>query len=230
LGKFEVASGGTLLLDEIGEMPMQMQAKLLRVLQEREIDKVGGDQPVEIDVRVIATTNRNLEKEVADGKFREDLFYRLNVFRVHLPPLRDRKDDISELVDYFVSKYNKENGFSVQGLSDEATKVLGGYEWPGNIRELENAIERAVVLTRTGSVHHSMFKFNSAGKNYSNELQAGMTVAEMEKHLILKTLDSCDGNRTKAADMLGISIRTLRNKLHEYGTFSGDPVDGNDDE
>jgi DNA-binding NtrC family response regulator len=225
LGKFEVASGGTLLLDEIGEMPMQMQAKLLRVLQEREIDKVGGDQPVEIDVRVIATTNRNLEKEVSEGKFREDLFYRLNVFRVHLPPLRDRKDDIPELVEHFISKYNSENGFSVHGLSDDSDKALAQYDWPGNIRELENAIERAVVLTRTGIIQHSKFKFNSAGLNHPSELQAGMTVAEMEKQLILKTIDFCDGNRTKAAELLGISIRTLRNKLHEYGAFSDESVE-----
>lgn len=225
LGKFEAASGGTLLLDEIGEMPMSMQAKLLRVLQEREIDKVGGDQPVEIDVRVIATTNRNLEKDVADGKFREDLFYRLNVFRVHLPPLRDRKDDISRLVEHFISKYNNENGFSVQALSDEAVQTLVQYEWPGNIRELENAIERAVVLTRTGIIPHSKFKLSSSSANHPCDLQAGMTVAEMEKVLIFKTLESCEGNRTKAAEMLGISIRTLRNKLHEYGAFSDDSGD-----
>lgn len=225
LGKFEAASGGTLLLDEIGEMPMLMQAKLLRVLQEREIDKVGGDQPVEIDVRVVATTNRNLEKEVADGKFREDLFYRLNVFRIHLPPLRDRKDDIPELVEHFISKYNDENGFSVNELSADAIKVLSGYDWPGNIRELENAIERAVVLTRSGTITPSMFKMNSLSKAQSTELQAGMTVADMEKQLILKTLDSCNDNRTKAAEMLGISIRTLRNKLHEYGAFSDEPVE-----
>jgi two-component system response regulator AtoC len=204
---------------------MLMQAKLLRVLQEREIDKVGGDQPVEIDVRVVATTNRNLEKEVADGKFREDLFYRLNVFRIHLPPLRDRKDDISELVEHFISKYNDENGFSVNELSADAIKILSGYDWPGNIRELENAIERAVVLTRSGTIASSMFKMNSLSKAQSSELQAGMTVADMEKQLILKTLDSCQDNRTKAAEMLGISIRTLRNKLHEYGAFSDDPVE-----
>ncbi|NLG17661.1 MAG: sigma-54-dependent Fis family transcriptional regulator [Fibrobacter sp.] len=218
-GKFEAASGGTLLLDEIGEMPMMAQAKLLRVLQEREINKVGGDEPIEIDVRIVATTNRNLEEAVEKGEFREDLYYRLNVIHVHLPPLRERKDDIAKLSEHFIKKFNNENGFSVEGLTEESLKVLFCHNWPGNIRELENALERAVVLTRTGQIKPEIFQFrnpeeHSAGA--ASSLQAGMTVAEMEKKLIIETLNHCSQNRTKAAEMLGISIRTLRNKLNEY--------------
>ena len=218
-GKFEAASGGTLLLDEIGEMPLPAQAKLLRVLQEREINKVGGDEPIEIDVRIVVTTNRKLEEEVSQGKFREDLYYRLNVLRIHLPPLRERKDDIPQLVEHFLRVYNDENGFSVEGLSDDCLPALMNYQWPGNVRELENAIERAVVLTRAGRIKADQFRFQSpAGFQQGNNdrLEIGMTVADAEKKLILKTLDHCGQNRTKAADMLGISIRTLRNKLNEY--------------
>jgi len=219
-GMFEAASGGTLLLDEIGEMPIAAQAKLLRVLQEREVHKVGGDEPVEVDVRVIATTNRSLEKEIAQGNFREDLYYRLNVIRIDLPPLRDRCTDIPELVTFFISKYNNENGFNVTGCSPECYEVLNKNLWPGNIRELENAIERAVVLTRNGLITPEKFDFRNYSITPKTEkgLAAGMTVAEMEKQLIYRTLESCAQNRTKAAEMLDISIRTLRNKLNEYET------------
>jgi DNA-binding NtrC family response regulator len=218
-GKFEAASGGTLLLDEIGEMPLPAQAKLLRVLQEHEINKVGGDEPIEVDVRIVVTTNRKLEEEVAKGNFREDLYYRLNVLRIHLPPLRERKEDIPDLVDHFLRNCNEENGFSVDGLDAECMPLLQKYQWPGNIRELENALERAVVLTRTGAIMPSMFQFRSPldfSHNGRDGLDAGMTVAEAEKKLIMKTLAHCSQNRTKAAEMLGISIRTLRNKLNEY--------------
>ncbi|HON09668.1 MAG TPA: sigma-54 dependent transcriptional regulator [Chitinispirillaceae bacterium] len=218
-GKFEAASGGTLLLDEIGEMPMVAQAKLLRVLQEREINKVGGDDPIEVDVRVVATTNRDLEEAVSKGEFREDLYYRLNVIHIHLPPLRERKDDISKLAEHFIKKFNDENGFSVEGLTDDSLRVLCSHNWPGNIRELENAIERAVVLTRTGQIKPEIFQFRSPlqhSPGNAQMVQAGMTVAEMEKKLILETLEHCNQNRTKAAEMLGISIRTLLNKLNEY--------------
>jgi DNA-binding NtrC family response regulator len=217
-GKFEAASGGTLLLDEIGEMPLLAQAKLLRVLQEREIDKIGGDDPIEVDVRVLATTNRDLEEDVRNGKFREDLYYRLNVIHVHLPPLRERKEDIKSLAEHFIRKFNEENGFSVDGLSEESVEKLINYKWPGNIRELENAIERAVVLTRTGLINPEQFQLRTADfSSAQSGLQAGLTVAELEKQLIFKTLDLCNQNRTRAAEMLGISIRTLRNKLNEYG-------------
>lgn len=218
-GKFEAASGGTLLLDEIGEMPAIAQAKLLRVLQEREIEKIGGDETIEIDVRVIATTNRQLQQEVSNGRFREDLFYRLNVFHIHLPPLRERKDDLENLLMFFIEKYNDENGFSVEGVESDCLRLLQNYDWPGNIRELENAVERAVVLTRTGLIKPRLFEFSEKGVNNtdnSNGFQPGMTVSDMEKQLIYKTLECCNQNRTRAAEMLGISIRTLRNKLHEY--------------
>ena len=219
LGKFELASGGTLLLDEIGEMNVGVQAKLLRVLQEREVSKVGGDDPVEIDIRIVATTNRDLEKEVGSGRFREDLFYRLNVFRIHLPPLRERKDDIEQMVNHFIKKYDEENGFGVDGISDECIGMLKQYDWPGNVRELENAIERAVVLTRNGIIQKEMFSLLRRSDTISNDEFAfipGITISGAEKELIVRTLKHCNQNRTKAAEMLGISIRTLRNKLNEY--------------
>jgi len=222
-GKFELAHGGTLLLDEIGEMPMAMQAKLLRVLQEREVSKVGGDEPVLVDVRVVATTNRNLEKDVHDGRFREDLFYRLNVFHVSLPPLRERKQDIPGLVDHFIHRFNEENGFSVDGMETSCLSALTAYDWPGNIRELENAVERAVVLTRSGKLRDDVFAPRSGTARTGGQVaggagfKAGMTVSQAEKELILMTLEHCGQNRTRAAQMLDISIRTLRNKLREYG-------------
>jgi DNA-binding NtrC family response regulator len=225
-GKFEYASGGTLLLDEIGEMPFSVQAKLLRVLQEGELTKVGGNEPVPVDVRIVATTNRDLEEEIRQGRFREDLFYRLNVFHIHLPALRERRDDIGMLVDHFIRKYNDENGFSVDGVDPGCLEVLNRYDWPGNIRELENAVERAVVLTKSGTVGAeqfnpgSMFVVNSVKNNFN--FQPGVTISEAEKELILQTLAYCNQNRTRAAEVLGISIRTLRNKLHEYNDDTGD--------
>ena len=220
LGKFELASGGTLLLDEIGEMQVPMQAKLLRVLQEREINKVGGDDPIEVDIRLIATTNRDIDKEVREGRFREDLFYRLNVIRIHLPPLRERKEDIPKLVEYFTDRYNRENGFAIEGLEQGCREVLTSYDWPGNIRELENAIERAVVLTRNGRIKPDLLKLPFAGTAAVASgagIRPGSTISQVEKELILETLTHCNQNRTKAASLLGISIRTLRNKLNEYG-------------
>ena len=220
LGKFELASGGTLLLDEIGEMQFGVQAKLLRVLQEREINKVGGDDPVEVDIRIVATTNRNLDKEVKEGKFREGLFYRLNVFRISVPPLRERKEDIEKLAEHFIKKYNEQNGFSVQNLGPGCLEELFGYDWPGNVRELENAVERAVVLTRGGAIKKEMFalKGQSGTINIDRfEFSPGISIAEAERELIVRTLAHCGQNRTKAAHLLGISIRTLRNKLNEYG-------------
>ncbi len=215
-GMFERASGGTFLLDEIGEMPIHVQAKLLRVLQEREVSKVGGDNSVSVDVRIVATTNRNLQDEIAKGNFREDLFYRLNVFHIQLPPLRERLEDLEVLANHFVKKCSDENGFHVEGLESECYAVMRKHTWPGNIRELENAVERAVVLTRNGLIKPKMFNFSVPGKSSNDGLAAGMTVAEAERELIMKTLDYCDNNRTRAAQMLDISIRTLRNKLNEY--------------
>ncbi len=226
LGKFELAHGGTLLLDEIGELPSGVQAKLLRVLQEHEIDNVGGETPVAVDVRIIATTNRDLESEVAAGNFREDLYYRLNVFHIQLPPLRERKSDIPLLANFFVQRFNNENGFSVDVLTAEALAVLGEHAWQGNIRELENTIERAVVLARSGSIDPSLLALR-ARKSLGTDgdhgiVKPGMTIALAEKELILATLNACGNNRTKTAAMLDISIRTLRNKLHEYAVVLGD--------
>jgi DNA-binding NtrC family response regulator len=217
-GKFEQASGGTLLLDEISEMPLNMQAKLLRVLQEREIDKVGGEEPILVDVRILATTNRDLAKEVTCGNFREDLFYRLNVVPVCLPPLRDKKEDIAELAVYFIRQFNEENGIAVEGVEKEAMEKLKAYHWPGNIRELENAIERAVVLQKSGWIQADLFKFSDLqrGRDPGGMEAADTSIADMEKRMIFKTLDTCGNNRTRAAEKLGISIRTLRNKLQEY--------------
>lgn len=220
LGKFELASGGTLLLDEIGEMSTTVQAKLLRVLQEREVSKVGGDDPVEIDIRIVATTNRDLEKDVENGVFREDLYYRLNVFRIMLPPLRERKEDIENLVGHFIERYNEENGFSVEGIDAHCLDTLAAYEWPGNIRELENVMERAVVLTRSGMIKKEMFTLPCRRGTIQNNgftFAPGISIAEAERELIVRTLEHCNQNRTKAAQLLGISIRTLRNKLNEYG-------------
>jgi DNA-binding NtrC family response regulator len=225
-GKFELASGGTLLLDEIGEMPPAMQAKLLRVLQEQEINKVGGDEPIEIDVRIVATTNRRIEEEIKKGTFREDLYYRLNVFHIQLPPLRERGEDIEALASHFIKKYNGINGFTVDGIEPEALAALKRFTWPGNIRELEHAIERAVVLTRSGAIGSAKLSLKLVPESDPAGMQAGMTVAQAEKKLILHTLEHCGHNRTRAAQMLDISIRTLRNKLHEYGLVKEDDDTG----
>jgi DNA-binding NtrC family response regulator len=218
-GKFELASGGTLLLDEIGEMPLTMQAKLLRVLQEREIDKVGGDHPIPVDIRIVATTNRNLKTEIENGNFREDLYFRLNVVPIHLTPLRERTEDITELAGFFVKQFNEENGYRVEGVDTEAIKKLETHPWPGNVRELENVIERAVVFQKAGILgvkHFSLSEIRQEKRESGESIISGVTIAELEKKLIYKTLDSCGNNKTKAADLLGISIRTLRNKLQEY--------------
>jgi len=227
-GKFEQAHTGTLLLDEVGEMPLAAQAKLLRVLQEREIVRVGADDEIKVDVRVICTTNRDLRKEVEAGRFREDLFYRLNVVPVVISALRERREDIAGLVSHFIEKINSENGYAVQGLDPDALAMLERYPWPGNIRQLENAMERAMVFCKTGLLRSEHFDLLgvpntkpsvTAGTEIS--FRAGMTVAQAEQMLILKTLEECKGNRTKAAEMLDISIRTLRNKLNEYGYSDG---------
>jgi two-component system response regulator FlrC len=219
LGKFELALGGTILLDEISEMNSQLQAKLLRVLQESEIDRVGGQHPVPIDTRVISTTNEDIEAAIQAQKFRADLYYRLNVVPIRLPPLRDRKDDISLLADYFVKKYNKIDGRNVKGLTKDAAQALIRMHWHGNVRELENMIERAVLLCRGELIDKDALfaveKPKAAGEAELSSIPAG-SLKEMEKRMILHTLDQTNGNRTHAADILGISVRTLRNKLNEY--------------
>ena len=221
-GRFEMADGGTLLLDEISEIDLSLQAKLLRVLQEREFERIGSTRTIAVDVRIVATTNRELVKEVEEGNFREDLFYRLNVIEISVPPLRERKEDIAALARHFVQRFNDDNGKRVEGISEEALELLMQYEWPGNVRELENQIERAVVVSRRPMLDVADFpkKFERGGaRRGGGDLQVGMTVREMEHRLIMGTLEAFGGNRTDAAAQLGISTRTLRNKLHEYGAM-----------
>jgi len=236
IGKFEEADGGTLLLDEISEMDVRLQAKLLRVLQEREVDRVGGTQPVKVDVRIIATSNRTMEDEVRKGTFREDLFYRLNVMTLPLPALRERPLDIPVLAEHFIRRFSESNGLPVRPLSADAKQALVRHTWRGNVRELENTIHRAVLLatgTEIGpealilsgtplgghdpAVAHAA---NAAAAALTSQSArgdlVGKTVAEVERDLILDTLTHCLGNRTHAANILGISIRTLRNKLKQY--------------
>lgn len=230
IGKFEEASGGTLLLDEITEMDIRLQAKLLRAIQERVIDRVGGNKPVPVDIRIIATSNRNLSEAVREGTFREDLLYRLNVVNLTIPPLRDRREDVFALSQHFVEKYAAANGMGPKTLSPEAIEALKANPWPGNVRELENTIHRAVLLSTSAEIGKEAIRPPEAltsevdGPAASALATAeavqqnlvGLTVAEVERDLILNTLDHCVGNRTHAANILGISIRTLRNKLKQY--------------
>jgi two-component system response regulator FlrC len=221
-GKFEQAHGGTLLLDEISEMSLSLQAKLLRVIQEREVDRLGGKASIHVDIRIIATTNRSLRREVAAGRFREDLFYRLNVFPVTVPPLRDRPPDIPALAAYFVRASAERNGKVVPGLSPEAERLLLSRSWSGNVRELENVIERAVLLATGGVILSEHIASDGsegiavAGAPVVVSDAAPVSIWAMERELILRTLERVNGNRTHAAKILDISIRTLRNKLREY--------------
>ena len=221
LGKFEEANGGTLLLDEISEMATHLQAKLLRVLQEREIDRIGGKKPVPVDVRIIATSNRNMEDEVAKNNFREDLYFRLNVINLQIPALRDRPGDIPVLAEHFIGKYAEANAMTPLPLSKEAEKILMARAWPGNVRELENTLHRAVLLSTGSEIGAEAIMIeggaaDGAGAIGSTEGLVGRTVADVERELIIDTLQHCLGNRTHAANILGISIRTLRNKLKQY--------------
>jgi two-component system, response regulator FlrC len=234
IGKFEEANGGTLLLDEISEMDARLQAKLLRALQEREIDRVGGTKPVKVDIRILATSNRDLAQAVKDGVFREDLLYRLNVVNLRLPPLRERPGDVVALAEFFIKKYAAANGMPEKPLSTEAKRRLAAHRWPGNVRELENAMHRAVLLSVGAEIDETAIRLPDGqplapADPHARAAQAaslaaetatrsfvGQTVAEMEQQLIIDTLEHCLGNRTHAANILGISIRTLRNKLKEY--------------
>lgn len=227
IGKFEEADGGTILLDEISEMDMRLQAKLLRVLQEREVDRIGGNKPVKVNIRVLATSNRNMQEEVKKGNFREDLYFRLNVITLAMPSLRDRLDDIEPLAKYFVEKYSKANGVAARPLSQAALDKLKNYRWPGNVRELENAIHRTVLLATGDTIEPDAILLQGAadevpaavstvGAPAVNSSLVGRTVESVEQEMILGTLDHCLGNRTHAANILGISIRTLRNKLKQY--------------
>jgi len=239
IGKFEEANGGTLLLDEISEMDLSLQAKLLRAIQERTIDRIGGKDPVKVDIRLIATSNRKLEEYVKEGKFREDLYFRLNVINLKLPPLRDRPSDILPLAQMFADKYSEQNGIERKKISADAEKALKSHKWPGNVRELENTMFRAILISQESEIERdaiqisgqepiitleektaekaqAVVKNSSNNDNNSESSLIGRTVADVERELILSTLDHCLGNRTHAANILGISIRTLRNKLKEY--------------
>jgi two-component system response regulator FlrC len=232
IGKFEEADGGTLLLDEISEMDARLQAKLLRAIQERVIDRVGGSKPVKVDIRILATSNRDLGRAVKDGTFREDLLYRLNVVNLRLPALRERPADIAALSEHFIKKYAAANGLAYRPLSPGAQSRMRAHAWPGNVRELENAMHRAVLLAPGLEIDEDAIALPD-GKPLSSLDQGpagraaqaadaisrafvGQTVAQMEQTLILDTLSHCLGNRTHAANILGISIRTLRNKLNDY--------------
>ncbi len=238
-GRFEIANGGTLLLDEISEISPRLQAKLLRVLQEREFERVGGSKTLKTDVRVLATTNRDLRRAVANGDFREDLYYRLNVFPVHVPALRERQEDIPILADHFLQRLARRHGLQIPGFSADALAALQSHAWPGNVRELQNTVERAVILTDNGTPvplsalglvqvagaaaapsiepsPNSRLVFPIAKPNGPCAGRAVKPLHEIERQHILWALEQTGGNRTKAATLLEISIRTLRNKLHEY--------------
>ncbi|GAB2175401.1 sigma-54-dependent transcriptional regulator FlbD [Dongia sp. agr-C8] len=239
IGKFEEANGGTLLLDEVSEMHPRLQAKLLRALQEREIDRVGGSSPVKVDFRLVATSNRDMQDEVKKGNFREDLYFRLNVMSLELPPLRERPGDIPVLADHFAHKYGEANGIKIDGIAPEVQAILLAHEWRGNVRELENTMHRAVLLAQgpiigpeaimlTGGRGLPVTRATEAAPSAADAAAAkavdaagtavlvGKTVAAVERDLIIDTLSHCLGNRTHAANILGISIRTLRNKLKQY--------------
>lgn len=252
-GRFELAHGGTILLDEISEISPQVQAKLLRVLQERELERVGGNRTIQVDVRVIATTNRNLEESVARKEFRQDLFFRLNVVPMAVPPLRDRREDVPYLAEQFLQRFARKHGSNVAGLSSACHAALLAHDWPGNVRELQNVIERAVILCPDGeelrpehlgliSPSGSPAAQNPAAPAASFQVHVPSaapapipaaapdngeppTLAEVEKRHILRVLESCGGNRTHAARKLEISIRTLRNKLNEYGVSRGEDAE-----
>jgi len=229
IGKFEEAGGGTLLLDEISEMDPRLQAKLLRAVQEREIDRIGSNKPVKIDVRILATSNRLMEEEVAKGAFREDLYFRLNVVSLDLPRLSARPDDIIALARHFAAKYAEANGVPARGLTEDAQEKLLANAWPGNVRELENTMHRAVLIATGDTIDAQAILLTGSksaggqggaatgdvGGQYAGDL-VGKTVSEVERELIINTLNHCLGNRTHAANILGISIRTLRNKLKQY--------------
>jgi len=218
IGKFEQAHEGTLFLDEIGEIPLATQVKLLTVLQDRQFERVGGNESVKIDVRIIAASNRDLAADVSAGRFREDLFYRLNVVRVEMPPLRQRGGDIIALAEHFLQRFALENHKRTTGFTDRAKTKIRSYRWPGNVRELENAVERAVVMCeddRIGEEHLPCG--NVALQSLDGIAVPGATMAELERFAILKTLDMVDGSTSRAAEILDISVRTIQYRLHEYG-------------
>lgn len=220
LGKFEQANNGTLLLDEVTETDQNLQAKLLRALQEAEIERIGGKGPVKINTRIIATTNRDIAKTVSEGKFRQDLFYRLYVIHLEIPPLRERKKDIEVLARHFVKSYSSQFKGQNSTLTADAMQKLTNYPWPGNVRELQNIIQRAVLMTQGSTIKASDFRLENgkveASLDWVDHLPIGRKMREVEVHFILETLKKNNGNRTHSAKTLGISLRTLRNKINEF--------------
>ncbi|MCD6489372.1 MAG: sigma-54-dependent Fis family transcriptional regulator [Thermodesulfobacterium sp.] len=223
-GKIELADKGTLLLDEITEMHPHLQSKLLRVLQEEEVDRLGGYQPIKVDIRLISTTNRDIEKEVAEGRFRADLFYRINVITVKIPSLRERKEDIEFLAFYFLEKFSSLYNKNIKSFTNKALSFLKNYSFPGNVRELKNMLERAVLTCEENLIdlEHltNPFSYNSYSSNTGTDFAENYTeikpLSELEREAILKALEMCKGNKTRAAELLGITVRTLRNKLKQY--------------
>jgi DNA-binding NtrC family response regulator len=218
-GKFELAHGGTLLLDEIGEMPLALQPKLLRVLQEREIDRLGDTKPIHVDVRIIATTNRPLHQQVKNGVFRADLYYRLHVVPLSIPPLRDRREDILPLAEYFLRKYEPAESRGMFRVSKELAEQLKWHDWPGNVRELENVIRRELAFAAGTTLDAREAELGSELREDAapGELRPGVTMHEMQRRLLEATLEATGGNRTRAAALMGVSLRTVRNKIREYG-------------
>jgi DNA-binding NtrC family response regulator len=218
-GRFEQADGGTLFLDEIGEIPKSTQVKLLRFLQQKEFERVGGNETISVDVRIIAATNRDLDKEVREGNFREDLYYRLNVINIHIPALRARRDDIPILVHHFITKYAEQNDTAIEEITPDAMDALQDYEWPGNVRELENTIERAVVLANEGriSLDHLPSDFGQAPFSRGSDIRIpGSTLEDIERFAILRTYESTGGSTSETADILGVSVRKIQYKIKEY--------------
>ncbi|MGM0577170.1 MAG: sigma-54 interaction domain-containing protein [Myxococcota bacterium] len=225
VGRFESADGGTLLLDEISEMPLELQTRLLRVLQEREVHRVGGSAPIRVDVRVVATSNQDLRRLVRDGRFREDLYYRINVFPIHVPPLRERMQDLAPLCEAILSRVSCRFGRRVPRLTSDALARLSRWRWPGNVRELSNVLERALILAPGDVIEGEHVLLDpdvpssedggGAAPGSSTSL-GGANLADLEQETILRVLEACGGNRTHAAEQLGISVRTLRNRLREY--------------
>jgi len=225
-GKFEQASGGTLFLDELGELPLDAQVKLLRVLEDKKLTRVGGTKPISVDVRILSATNNNLEERVQKGSFRLDLYYRLNIFPIQIPSLRERKEDIPLFIEYFINKYNRELGFHVKNMSRQAVDQLINYDWPGNIRDLQNAIQSAMILCKDGTITQEHLPMRIKGypvlDRTKHEFNSGLDEniklinSKLEKELIIEALSKCDYNRTEAASLLKISRKTLFNKMKQY--------------
>lgn len=231
-GRFELAHEGTIFLDEIGEISQNVQVKLLRVIQERKFERVGGEETLDVDVRIIAATNRNLEEEIKKGNFREDLYYRLNVVNINVPPLRERKDDIPIMVNNFIRKFSKENNKNITTVDTKAKNALYSYDWPGNIRELRNCIEGAVVIAEGSTLRLEDLPpaVRKSQENSSISIPAGTDMDTAEKIIIRETLLFCHGNKSKTAQVLGIGRKTLHRKLMEMNLVSGDPEEEEEEE